>query len=90
MSFDRSILEAAHKHAIFNQREILQSQTCGCFYCLETFKPSEIIDWTDDENPKGLTAICPHCNIDAVIGDKAGYPIADENFLKAMYQRWFL
>lgn len=89
MSFNRSTLEAAHKHSIFNRAEILQSNSCGCFYCLKIFIPAEIVEWVDEDNPKGLTPLCPHCGIDSVIGDKSGFPIADQNFLKAMNGYYF-
>lgn len=89
MNFDRRILEVAHKHSIFNKQEILQSEICGCFYCLKIFKPAEIVEWVDEDAPKGLTAMCPYCGMDSVIGDKTGYPVNDENFLKAMGELYF-
>jgi hypothetical protein len=89
MSFDREILDSAHKRSIYNEGEIKQSVLCGCFYCLETFKSIEIIEWIDKESAKGKTAQCPNCGIDSVIGDKSGFPVMDKNFLIAMYGRWF-
>ena len=49
----------AHKHTEF-QQEILKSDVCGCFYCLEIFSPSEITDW-HGEDCKGypLAGILP-------------------------------
>ena len=89
MNIERDHLEAAHKHSIFNRTEIVQSKLCGCFYCLQIFKPDEVIAWTDEEDPRGLTALCPHCGIDSVIGDRSGFPAGNEDFLKAMYRRYF-
>ena len=67
---------------------------CGCFYCRETFPPSEIVYWVYD-NPdvegissEGTTALCPRCGIDSVIGSRSGYPITTE-FLEAMNGHWF-
>jgi hypothetical protein len=85
----KTILKAAHKHSIFNKVEVLKSKLCGCFYCLAIFAPAEIKEWTDEENTKGMTALCPYCGIDAVVGENSGYPINNENFLKAMNERWF-
>ena len=34
----------AHKHTDF-QEEILRSERCGCFYCLEIFRSDEITDY---------------------------------------------
>jgi hypothetical protein len=77
-------ISAAHNHCGGHREEILISSICGCFYCLSTFIPQAIQEWTD----KDTTAICPHCGIDAVIGSESGYPITKE-FLTEMYNRWF-
>ena len=81
-------LKAAHKHSIFHKKEIMESELCGCFNCLQTFKPQEIFNWVDEDNPKGATAMCPDCNIDAVIGSKSGFPVEDPDFLEEI-QRYF-
>jgi hypothetical protein len=88
MSFDRQMIDAAHKHSIFHEREILESEICGCFHCLRTFSPTEITEWIDEDSEQ-KTAICPHCGIDSVIGSKSSYPITDTDFLKAMLYRLF-
>ncbi|THT97723.1 cytoplasmic protein [Lampropedia puyangensis] len=77
-------------------REILHSQRCGCYYCLRSFKPSKIEQWSEDgpdtesQNEQQLlyTAWCPYCGIDAVIGSAAGYPLTKE-FLTRMRKRSF-
>ncbi|MDF2946664.1 MAG: conserved hypothetical cytosolic protein [Bacillales bacterium] len=76
----------AHKHSINNQESIEVSEICGCFYCLEFFSPDEVEEWIDDVN--GKTALCPHCGIDSVIGDAAGYSL-NETFLEKMHEYWF-
>ena len=50
----------------------------------------DIEDWIIDDNPcdRGGTAICPHCGVDAVIGESSGYPIT-EAFLQKMNRYWF-
>lgn len=82
-------LKAAHKHSIFHKKEIMESELYGCFNCLRTFKPQEIFNWCDEENPKGATAMCPFCYVDSVIGSKSGFPVDDPNFLEEMYKYWF-
>jgi hypothetical protein len=77
------IREAA-EHCSHHRDEILSSTMCGCFYCLQTFKPSEIKEWLVN----GTCAVCPSCEIDAVLGDKSGYPITHE-FLSEMHSYWF-
>ena len=83
--YTQDIITDSHKHTIRHKTEILQSDTCGCFYCVTTFRPREIIKWTDDEQ----TALCPNCGIDSVIGEKSGYPVADIDYLKQMNSYWF-
>lgn len=78
----------AHKHTEF-QSEILKSEICGCFYCLETFTPDIIDDWygekCDEYDP---LALCPKCGIDSVIGSNSGFPI-EFWFLRIMKEFWF-
>ena len=75
---------AAHKHSSNHRDDIEKSDQCGCFYCLEIFSPTEILDWVDD----GSCALCPRCGIDSVIGEKSGYLITRE-FLRKMNDYWF-
>ena len=89
MQYQRDYLEAAHKHCIFHNNEISKSDFCGCFYCLVIFKSTEIVEWTDEDNPKGQTALCPLCGIDSVIGDKSNFPVTDKNFLNQMHSFYF-
>ncbi len=78
-------LKEAHSHCSRHKAQVRSSHVCGCFYCLNTFPPSDIKDWIDG----GETALCPSCGIDSVIGLKSGYPITDPEFLRRMYDRWF-
>jgi hypothetical protein len=74
----------AHKHCSHHRDEIERSERCGCFYCLESFLPGEINEWTDDNT----TAMCPRCGIDAVIGSASGFALSNE-FLQRMHEYWF-
>ena len=75
---------AAHKHCSNHRGELLASEVCGCFYCLEIYSPQEILDWVDDDK----TALCAKCGIDSVIGSTSNYPITKE-FLTEMKKHWF-
>ena len=37
----------AHSNSSNHRKEIEGSTLCGCFYCLKTFKPSEVKEWVD-------------------------------------------
>jgi len=82
-AFPEAVREA-HEHSIRHRLEVTESARCGCFYCCQTFAPTEIREWTDDEQ----TALCPRCGIDSVIGDRSGFPISPE-FLSSMKAHWF-
>ena len=88
-------LLAATRHAANNQTEIEASRVCGCFCCVQTFPPAEILAWSgldvsDFDNPDSAsagTALCPRCGSDSVIGDKSGYTI-EPDFLNRMHEAW--
>lgn len=53
----------------FNRKKLLLCQQAVCVYCERTFEPSEIKDWVDlNQSNIGQTALCPHCDVDGVIG----------------------
>lgn len=92
-------LLAAQRHTTKNRAEIEASRVCGCFYCQQTFPPTEIVAWAGmdmsrftnpDTTPASPdeTALCPRCGSESVIGDKSGYPI-DPGFLMRMHEAWF-
>jgi hypothetical protein len=74
----------AHKNCSRHRGEIERSEQCGCFYCLQSFLPSEIEEWTDSDT----TAMCPRCGIDSVIGSASGFSLSRE-FLQRMHNHWF-
>ncbi|MFZ1392128.1 MAG: hypothetical protein WAS23_11115 [Dokdonella sp.] len=51
----------------FNRKALKESQIAVCVYCMKEFSPSKIIEWVD-EGSGGETALCPYCDIDAVVG----------------------
>jgi hypothetical protein len=78
----------AHKHSNNHRADLVSSDKCGCFYCLEVYSVDSIEEWTDFFDGVGDTAICPHCGVDSVIGSCSGFPI-ELWFLTRMYARWF-
>lgn len=79
-------LQKAFHCAKNNREEVLSGEVCGCFACANTFHTHEIDHWIRSDT--GETALCPHCYLDAVIGEKSGFPITRE-FLLAMNDHWF-
>lgn len=87
--YSKEYLQDAHKHSIFHYTEILASDRCGCFYCLSVFTPAQINEWTDENDERGKSALCPNCTVDAVLGSISGYPVEDKYFLKEMNKYFF-
>ena len=92
MGIDRS-LDGIHKFCTRNRELIAKSTLCGCFYCLATFRPDEVVDWVDwpegavDQLAEGVTALCPRCGIDSVLPKP---PVAVElGLLAEMKAVWF-
>jgi hypothetical protein len=90
-------------HSYRNRNEIEQSEVCACFHCFARFAPIEIRLWTHSDNPddddpgavrddtatvRGMTAICPRCEYDAVIGSAIGVELS-EGFLRLLRDRWY-
>jgi hypothetical protein len=75
----------AHTYSSRHRQAIEESKQCGCFYCGHVFEPAAILEWCDE----GATALCPHCGIDAVLGDASPVPAADPAFLTRMHGHWF-
>ena len=74
----------AREFSVHNRQALSSDQACGCFFCLRIFDAKEI-NWLDETDD---TAMCPHCGIDAVIGESSGIPITKQ-FLKSMREYWF-
>jgi TPR repeat protein len=80
MKIDEKLV-TLHNKATDNDISILHSNTCSCFFCRQTYSARKVNDWITDNN--GVTAICPECGMDAVIGDEGGEPL-DKVTLKAL------
>jgi len=76
------------QYSIFNLELVMKSDQCGCFYCLEIFKPTEITEWVEETKNPVDTALCPKCGIDSVISSASGFPIT-RAFLNSMRAYWF-
>jgi len=77
-------IKLAAKAAIRHKDLLDQSPRCGCYYCKKVYETKEIKEWTD----KGQTAICPHCGIDAVLPEAAGYELTEAS-LDTINKFWF-
>ena len=85
--YTTEFLRQAHKSSSCHKQEIIDSDLCGCFYCLETYKPSKIEEWIMENDNRGESAICPKCGIDSVLSSKL--PVKEQEFLKEMNAIWF-
>lgn len=49
--------------SLHNRSQIKEGVPCACYFCLQIIDGGEIDEWADD----GDTAICPRCNVDAIV-----------------------
>lgn len=66
---------------MINRKKLASSTLCGCVYCEEIYKTSEIECWTDN----GETALCPKCDIDSVIPYTSEYS-SIQDFKKELHK----
>ncbi len=72
-----------------SRKNLLSCEEVGCFHCLEIFTPAKILNWVDvDDKGIGQTALCPFCEIDAVIGFHSAIPLSKE-YLKRLHEKSF-
>lgn len=74
----------AHEHSIYNREALSKSKEAACYYCRTIFPAHEVSEFTDDDE----TALCPHCGVDSVLPDTAGYPL-NYMTIRALHQYWF-
>ena len=91
---DYDTYKNAHAYASYNREALKNDKICGCFFCLNIFSPKEITDYCNEyyidesnsnycDEKTAVTALCPHCYVDAIIGESSGYLIT-EDLLKSM------
>lgn len=79
----------AHQFSRDHRTDLEKDNVCGCFDCLRIFSPKEIEEWIPEtEDGECVTAVCPYCGDDAIVGESSGYPITKE-FLEKMNKKWF-
>jgi NAD-dependent SIR2 family protein deacetylase len=59
------------QYATNNKDDVEKSDKCYCVYCLQSYPAATVTEYID------TTAVCPRCNIDAVIPDSVGFEITD-------------
>ena len=81
-------LKSIHNFSFKNEQSIRASELCGCFYCKGIYPSTDIltVDMIE-ENDGMLTASCPICSVDAVLGD-ASVTISAK-LLGAMHKLFF-
>ena len=85
-TFTNSMLIGAKDCSRKNRDSLARSVSCGCYNCVTIFLANDIRDWKQEDD-RNLTALCPYCNEETVIGDDAVYPMK-KDFLRAMNAYW--
>jgi hypothetical protein len=85
-SFDKeNLLEKLHTYASNNRFLISQATTCYCFYCKKKFDAKDVKEFIGEHSD---TALCPLCEIDAVLPDSIEENI-DDITIYEMNKYWF-
>ncbi len=71
--YTNSELINAQRSSVNNRDHLMRSVTCGCYSCETIMLANGITDWKLEENG-GMTAICPFCGKETIIGD-GGVPM---------------
>ena len=79
-----SQLNRLHAYSSHNKKLIDTADKCYCFYCKSCIGRDEIKTFVDN----GETALCPKCDIDAIIPDSIGEAV-DEEIISEMNEYWF-
>lgn len=78
-----------YHHTTFrNEKQVKNSEVCGCFHCGSIFRPEEVYQWCDEDDDGDPTALCPRCGIDSIIGDACGVKVTPK-FLSLMNAEFF-
>ena len=83
--YTNSELIGAQRRSIGNRNSLMASVSCGCYSCETIMLSNEIRDWKLEDNGE-MTAICPFCGKETIIGDD-GIPIK-KIFLQEMRKFW--
>ena len=81
---EKALFEQIHTYASNNRELLLRSNRCFCFHCKREFSPEKIERYLDGEN----TALCPYCQVDAVLPDAIECELNDE-MIEKMNRYWF-
>jgi len=77
-------LNRVHDKSSRHYDALMVSRHFGCFHCKRSGVPIDIKEWVDN----GKTALCPYCNIDAVLPDSLWFKLTPE-LLEEMHYKWF-
>ena len=86
LTMSRNEYFKASEFARHNKTILQNDKLCGCYRCLRIFPTHDINEYCLEGflGNEELTAICPYCKVDSLIGEGSEYPINVE-FLRLMY-----
>lgn len=82
MHWSLSDYAVAFTATIENEYAIKNSTQVACYHCLKVMSADQVVDYTPD-----FCAICPLCQVDALVPDHSQLPINDIRYLEHMH--WF-
>lgn len=91
MNYSDDYIKQAQKATFANEKQILASDSCTCFYCGHTFNPQaeRKLYWIVERPPRDKTLQCPMCGLDCMLGNASSFPIHDQSFIFQCTEAWF-
>ncbi len=86
MNYTKEEFPEILKHTKDNEIDILRSKKCSCLFCRQSYDARKVSEWNNEE--KRISAICPECGMDTVVGDASGFNL-DHDTLKAINQAYY-
>jgi hypothetical protein len=89
---------AIHERTFKNLEEVRASTLAVCLCCKRVIDTAAMFQDTPlddicvaciDDGTMEETVFCPHCGIDAVIGDASGLPVTSPNFVDKLHAMAF-
>lgn len=81
---EKALYKKLHTYSYNNKQLIQKSNECYCFHCESKINAKEIVSFIDNDK----TALCPLCNVDAIIPDCIEEEITKE-LIDEMKRFWF-
>lgn len=89
--YTHAMITYLHRCTLHNYHQILASKDWTCMYCGAHGSPGDGQEpgIQDTEDPRGATATCPVCMVDALVGSATGFQVRSPYLIALCCRTWF-